>query len=224
MTIELKQQNKDEFFGHYRGNQYVDQMINGEEELSGNIVFGSIFFANIRDVITTAAESNQPRIIEDLNSFYMRIQHAVHEFGGVVHKCGDDSITALFGAPMPMENHAQQAVAVAFKMMDALMILNRQRIHRKEQPLRVGLGVNSGDLIIGNTTNPHWHSNIVVGQAVNVAAHFSQLNKTTPIHTVFLGETTAKAISLQDEWHVEQLNDVTMADKTAVPLYALLHS
>ena len=224
MAIEMKQQNNEEFFGQYNSSQYVDQMIKSEEELIGNMVYGSVFFANIRDVTTTAAESNQPRMIEDLNAFYMRIQHAVHEYGGVVHKCGDDSITALFGAPMPMKNHAQQAVAVAYKIMDALMVLNRQRIARQEQPLRIGLGVNSGDLIIGNTANSYWQKNMIVGQAVNIAAHFSQLNKTTPIHTVFLGETTAKAIAPQDGWHIERLNDVKMADKTAVPLYALLHT
>jgi adenylate cyclase len=224
MAIQMKQQNKDNLFGLYASNQFVEQMLNGEEELVGTVIYGSIFFANIKDAAACTNQSEQSEMMDELNDFYTRIQVAVQEDGGIIHQCGDDAIVALFGAPTPMEEHAQIATSVAFKMMNALMMINKKRIQQQGQPLRIGFGVNTGDLLVGNLNNTQWHSNMVSGQTVNIATHLSHLNKTTPIHTVFLGESTAQSISPPQDWQIERLNDVLLPDKTAVPLFALLHA
>lgn len=203
--------------------RFAQQMLNGDIDLIGQTVYASVLYVDIRDVAIQASQCQKSER-RHLNAFYARMQNLVHEYGGVINRGNDDAILALFGTPVPMLNHAQLAAEVAFIIMDQLMLLNQRRIRRGLCPIRIGLGVNTGDMIIDNVPNSKWQNYTVMGHAVNTAGYLSDLNRTTPIHTVFLGKDTVHSIDALDGWDIEQLGDMPLTEETAVSVYALLHS
>ncbi len=204
--------------------RFAQQMLNGDVDVFGHTVYASVLYADIRDVSMLASQCDQIQERRQLNAFYARVQNLVHEHGGIINRSSNDAIMALFGAPVPMLNHAQKATEVAFIIMDQLMLLNQRRMQRGLCPIRIGLGVNTGDMLIGNVPNSKWQNYSVMGQTVDAAGYLSDLNRTTPIHTVYLGKETVHSINTPNSWDIEQLGDMPMTKETAVPVYALLHT
>lgn len=205
-------------------NRFAQQLLNGDDDLFGQTVYASVLYADIRDVSTLAARCDKTDERRQLNAFYARIQNLVHEHGGTINRGSDDAIMVLFGAPVPMLNHAQSATEVAFVIMDQLMMLNQRRMQRGLCPIRIGLSVNTGDMLIGNVPNSKWQNYSVMGSTVDAASFLSDLNRTTPIHTVYLGKETVCSINALNSWDIEKLGNMPMTEETAVPVYALLHT
>lgn len=204
--------------------RFAQQMLSGDVDLFGQTVYASVLYADIRDVSILASRCDHTHERRQLNAFYARVQNLVHEHGGIINRGSDDAIMALFGTPTPTLNHAQKATEVAFIIMDQLMSLNQRRMQRGLCPIRIGLGVNTGDMLIGNVPNSKWHNYSVMGKTVDAAGFLSDLNRTTPIHTVYLGKETVRSIVAPNSWDIEQLGDMPMTEETAVPVYALLHT
>ena len=160
--------------------RFAHQMLNGDVDLFGQTVYASVLYADIRDVSLLASQCDKTDERRQLNAFYARVQDLVHEFGGIINQGSDDAIMALFGAPNPTLNHAQKATEVAFIIMDQLMLLNQRRMQRGLCPIRIGLGVNTGDLLIGNVPNSKWQNYSVMGTTVDAAGFLSDLNRTNP--------------------------------------------
>ena len=204
--------------------RFAQQMLNGDIDLFGQTVYASVLYADIRDVALLASQCEKTDERRQLNAFYARVQNLVHEYGGMINHGNDDAIMALFGTPVPMLNHAQQATEVAFIIMDQLMMLNQRRMQRDLCPIRIGLGVNTGDMIVGNVPNSKWQNLSVMGQTIDTAGYLGNLNRTAPIHTVYLGRETVYSINTLQEWDIEKLGDAPMSNDTAVSVYALLHT
>lgn len=203
---------------------FAEQMLNGNIDLVSRTVFASVLYADIRDVVSHANSTYETGVRRELNAFYANMQNLVYANGGIINCGNDNSIMALFGAPIPIPDHAQKATEVAFTIMDALKQLNQNRGEKGLCPIRIGLGVNTGDMIFGNVAHSKWKHYTVLGQAVTTAVHLSDLNRTTPIHTVYMGETTVDSIEANQTWDIERLGDMPLDEDTAVSVYALLHT
>jgi class 3 adenylate cyclase len=96
---------------------------------------------------------------------------------GTLDKFIGDGILAYFGAPIPAADHAARAVRCATEMMQALEAMNAQRGLRGDPPLTMGLGVHTGEVILGNIGAPNRVEYTIIGDAVNVAARIQDLTK-----------------------------------------------
>jgi class 3 adenylate cyclase len=225
MVTQLRQRRYiEDMFGRYVGDNIAQRILNGEAELGGQRVYGSILFADIRDFTTFAEKADLTSLIDELNEYYTIMQRVIDAHGGVVNKFGGDSILAIFGTPVPNLDHANQAVQAAVKMMDQLALLNRRRQARHEAPFRIGIGINTGAMIVGNLGSENRREYTVLGDSVNTAKRLSDLNKDTPVYSIFISGQTLAELDDRRDWNLENLGDTQVKGKfEAVPVYAVLH-
>jgi len=96
---------------------------------------------------------------------------------GSLHKYIGDAIVAVFGSLIPLENSASHAVTAAIEMMNRLPSLNERWMKEYGFTINIGIGINSGEVFLGNIGSPERMEFTVIGDTVNVASRFSGLAK-----------------------------------------------
>ena len=115
--------------------------------------------------------------IELLNTYYALMFEAVTSNGGIVSLMVGDGLMALFGAPQPVENSAQQAVSAAREMLSMLDVFNAERHGTDEPELKVGFGVATGEVIAGYAGTDTRATYTCIGKTVNLAARLEAHTK-----------------------------------------------
>lgn len=203
---------------------FAQRMLSGDMKLISDTIDATVFIVDIQDVANCLNDVEPPEAIAKLDALYANIQKMVHENGGIVNQCGEDAIVTIFCSPESQrEDHASRATFVAFEVMEQLVTLNKWRVEQKLRPIHIGLGVNSGDMVVGNQCDNKWRHLTIQGQAVDAAVKFSFLNRRTPVHTVFLGHNTVQGIQNQNGWLIEALRSDVEVGETAVSVYALMY-
>lgn len=162
--------------------------------IGGRRVTATILFCDIRD-FTAISESMTPEAtIELLNTYYTLMFEAVTSHGGIVSLMVGDGLMALFGAPQPIENSPQSAIAAAQDMLSMTSMLNEERTATGEPELRVGFGVATGDVVAGYAGTDHRATYTCIGQTVNLAARLEAHTKVTG-HDILFDEATKHDLS-----------------------------
>lgn len=145
--------------------------------LGGHFVEATAMFSDIRD-FTTLSETQSPAdTIELLNTYYTLMFEAISGQGGVVNQMVGDGLMAIFGAPMPLENHGEQAVRAALEMIEMIDLFNLDRMASKKPTIRIGIGIASGQVIAGYTGTQRRATYTCVGDTVNLAARLESYTK-----------------------------------------------
>ena len=120
---------------------------------------------------TRFAEQGDPAwVMEVLNGYLARMTDIVVEHGGTINEFIGDAIFAIFGAPIPHADHAERAAAAALAMQRAMAEINALHVARGLPRFEMGIGVNTGEAVVGNIGSEARAKYAVVGSAVNVAA------------------------------------------------------
>jgi class 3 adenylate cyclase/GAF domain-containing protein len=177
----------------FMSQRVVDQVLERRDELMfGSACTASVLFADIRG-FTSMAESLRPReTVDMLNEVFAELVEAVSANDGVVDKFIGDAVMAVFGAPLSSGRDPRNAVETANGMMRMVADLNLRRAAREQLPLRLGVGVATGELIAGTIGSPRRMDYTVIGDSVNLAARLQDLTKGYGVGVV-LCETTALA-------------------------------
>jgi PAS domain S-box-containing protein len=129
----------------------------------------SVLFADIRG-FTTFAERHQPEeVVTALNQYFDRMVRVVFAHHGTLDKYLGDGLMALFGTPLEQPDHPRHAVQAALEMQAAVADLNAARRDADLAPLHIGIGINSGEAIVGNIGTEERMEYTVIGDMVNVA-------------------------------------------------------
>jgi PAS domain S-box-containing protein len=129
----------------------------------------TVLFADIRD-FTAFAEQQQPeQVVDVLNEYFDVMVHVLFEHQGTLDKFLGDGFLALFGTPIEQSDHPQRAVQAALDIQRAATTLNIARHHRGQPTLHLGIGINSGEAIVGNIGSEKRMEYTVIGDMVNVA-------------------------------------------------------
>ncbi|HVC79214.1 MAG TPA: adenylate/guanylate cyclase domain-containing protein [Chloroflexota bacterium] len=132
----------------------------------------TILFGDIRGYTSLAEESRPHEAMTILNTYLARIISAVYDFGGTVNQVLGDGVMALFGAPLDTPEHARHAVAAALAIQRAVGEVEVEDYPRVR--LQMGIGINSGDVVVGHIGSDQRMDYTAVGDAVNLAARFEQ--------------------------------------------------
>ena len=171
----------------------VDQVLQRQDDLLfGSACTASVLFADIRN-FTSMAESLQPReTVDMLNEVFTDLVEAVSASDGVLDKFIGDAVMAVYGAPLSSGRDPENAVESAIAMMRMLAILNERRAERDQFPLRLGIGIATGELIAGTIGSPKRMDYTVIGDSVNLASRLQGTTKHYQVGIVVC-EATAEA-------------------------------
>lgn len=164
-------------FGRYATEEVVEDALKRGLKLGGEERDVTIFFCDIRN-FTGLAETLQPNEVVDLlNDYFTEMVGIISKNGGTLNKFIGDGILAIFGAPVSYGNDAKRAVRTALEMMERLKEFNRRQAKKGGTELRIGVGINSGRVVVGNVGSIERMEYTAIGDAVNLASRLDELNK-----------------------------------------------
>ncbi|MDF1564752.1 MAG: adenylate/guanylate cyclase domain-containing protein [Deltaproteobacteria bacterium] len=165
-----------ESFSRYVSRELVQQVLarSHKLDLGGELQTCSILFADIRG-FTTIAESLNPHELHGLlNDYFRVVVEALTHHGGFIDKFIGDNVMAIFSRGSP-EHAARSAVDAAAAIVRGLEALNVDREDRGQIPVHAGVGINTGEVMLGNIGNLDRMDFTAIGDAVNVAARLQAL-------------------------------------------------
>ncbi|MDR2073151.1 MAG: adenylate/guanylate cyclase domain-containing protein, partial [Spirochaetaceae bacterium] len=235
-------------FGQYLSPVVIEQIIEdpsnlelGGKSLNMTAVFTDIQkFSSISEALQKAYGKDGPKeLVNLLNLYLTQMSNIALANQGTIDKFEGDAIIAFFGAPVPTEQHAAQACRTAIQMKKSekeiagrimeqggrfypvFKKLVEEKIIRSERPLYTRIGINSGEMVVGNMGTPSKMNYTIMGNAVNLAARLEGVNKQYDTGGILLSEYTKDKIN--DEFVLRPLSRVRVVGiSTPVRLYELL--
>src|SRR5215471_10704618 len=178
--------------------------------LGGKRVSGTVMFSDIRS-FTPLAESQSPEdTIELLNTYCTLMFNAISGHGGIVSEIAGDGLMALFGAPLPLPDHCNAAAEAALEMIEMIDLFNAEQTAAGKTPIRIGIGVASGEMVAGYTGTNERATYTCIGDTVNVASRLQEHTKTAA-RSILIDAATRAELSSGIE--VDALGPVTYRGK-----------
>lgn len=194
---KLRQQIKKQF-EHYLDPRQVKRLQENPEllKLGGEKRYCTFLFTDVRG-FTALSESVTPEeVTYIMNRALTAQQAAVAQYGGCVDKYIGDAMMAIFGAPIDLEGHEDKAIECAKQIAINMEELNVEFAAKGLPPIKIGIGINSGEAIIGNMGSEQRFDYTAIGDAVNVAARLESGTKAAGVD-VLIGFSTRKGSSIK---------------------------
>ncbi|MEA3227616.1 MAG: adenylate/guanylate cyclase domain-containing protein [Campylobacterota bacterium] len=209
-------------FSSYLSSDLLDQLIENPDALAlgGENKELSILFSDIRG-FTSLSESMDPvSLINLLNRYFTPMTNAVLENNGMLDKYIGDAVMAFFNAPIDIKNHADASCTTALEMIERLDSLNIELEKESIEPIKIGIGINTAEVVVGNMGSDTRFNYTVIGDGVNLASRVEGLTKNYGIE-ILITEFTVK--KLHSDFVYREIEPVKVQGKDkAVLLYQLM--
>lgn len=207
----------------YMSKEVADQLLEaGEAALGGQIQRSTILFSDVRGFTSTAEALGPRETVALLNEYFEEMVEAIFQYGGVLDKYIGDAMMALFGVPFQGARDADNAVAVANAMLRRLSALNQRRREAGRKVIDIGIGIATGDVVVGNIGSPRRMEYTVIGDSVNLASRLEGATKEYRVK-VLLAQATAEALTLPTALREIELLRVKGKDQPVAVYEALGH-
>jgi class 3 adenylate cyclase len=200
-----------ELINKFATKEVAEDLLTSGFSLGGKHLDASALFCDIRS-FTTIVEAREPaETIELLNDYYTLMMDAISGEGGIVNQMVGDGLMAIFGAPLPRDDHRQRAVLAARQMVELIRLFNEEQAARDKLQIQIGVGVASGRVVAGYTGTLDRATYTCVGDTVNVAARLESHTKVVD-RPILIDENTRRG--LDDVIAVEELGELVVKGKT----------
>lgn len=166
-------------FQHYVSPAIVTKMIDSGRlpEFGGERRELTVLFSDIRK-FSSFSEKHEPEfVVNRLSNYLTQMVDIIFKNSGTLDKFVGDEIMAIFGAPYQYENHAERACTAALEMMQRLADLQKQWIAENSDYFDIGIGINSGNVLVGNLGSKQIFDYTVIGNEINLGARLEGANK-----------------------------------------------
>jgi adenylate cyclase len=178
-----------ELFRKFATAEVADSLLTTGLALGGKHVEASVMFCDIRSYTRITEALSPADTIELLNSYYTLMFDAIGSHGGIVNQVLGDGLMAVFGAPLPLDEHRERAVRAALEMVDLVDGFNQEQVRRGGMEIRVGIGIASGPVVAGFMGTQQRVTYTCVGDTANLAAHLEAHTKVVG-QPILIDETT----------------------------------
>jgi class 3 adenylate cyclase len=183
-------------FGRYLSKKVVEEILSSPKgrQIGGTRKTVTVLMADLRG-FTSLSESRDPeQMVQLLNRYLKQMSAIILAYDGIIDEIIGDAILAVFGAPESHEDDPQRAVACAIEMQNRLIRLNKELMDDGYPALEMGIGINTGSVIVGNIGSDLRMKYGIVGGAVNRAA---RIESNSIGGQVLIGESTYRAVQAQ---------------------------
>ena len=206
---KLRQQIKKQF-EHYLDPRQIKRLQKNPDllNLGGEKRFATYLFTDVRG-FTSMSESLEPeKVTYIMNKALTAQQSAVQKHGGMVDKYIGDAMMAIFNAPLDMTNHSKIAVDCALDIISNMEALTQELAEEGLPPVAIGIGINTGDAIIGNMGSETRFDYTAIGDAVNTAARLESATKERQVD-LLIGKATEELCG----YNLKRLNPIKVKGK-----------
>ena len=201
-------------FQYYLMPEVIEELANHPERLSlgGQEKTLTMLFCDIRGFTTLSEGLSPSELTALINEYLTAMTDAIMGVGGLVDKYIGDAIMAFWGAPLPNSLQEVAACRGALAMIRALGSLNAGLGKRDIKPIRIGIGISTGEVVVGNMGSSKRFNYTVMGDEVNFASRLEGLTKAYGISCI-IGERTASALTDDPTFTVRELDLVIVKGK-----------
>lgn len=180
---------------HFMSQSVIDEMLDKGElpKFGGERRELTVLFSDIRG-FTTYTENHKPKeVVHALNEYLTEMVDVIFKNNGTLDKTVGDEIMAVYGAPHYFKEHAEKACITALEMVKRLRALQRKWSANNQDYFQIGIGINSGKMILGNLGPSQLFDYTVIGDDVNLGARLEGANKQYGT-TITISEFTQRAV------------------------------
>ncbi len=168
-------------WGHYLSSEVINDLLANPEKLNlgGEKKFMTAMFTDVRGFSTISEVLDPTALVHLINLYLTEMSDIILELRGTIDKYEGDAIISFFGAPLDLPDHARRACMAAIRMKRAEVALNERFLTEKLAPsaLHTRIGINTGEMTVGNMGTPQRMDYTMMGSAVNLAARLEGVNK-----------------------------------------------
>jgi adenylate cyclase len=166
-------------FASYVPRDVVDKIARDASavKLGGEKKMLTVLFSDIRGFTSYSEKMDPQDLVAVLNNYLSKMSEAIFRHKGTIDKFIGDAIMAIFGAPIEQPDHASRACEVALDMIAMLQEVNQDQADRGQPPLHIGIGLNTGEMTVGNIGSQKRFDYTVIGDAVNLGSRLEGLTK-----------------------------------------------
>jgi adenylate cyclase len=199
-------------FSFYVTPSVVNEMLKNPEKLKlgGDKKELSVLFSDIRGFTTLAEEMEPETLVNLLNEYLTDMTNVVFEFEGLLDKYIGDAVMAVFGAPLEQTDHPMRACRTALKMLERLSTMQQKWEAEGTPRLDIGIGINTGPMVVGNMGSERRFDYTVMGDSVNLASRLEGINKEYGTRVV-ISEFTYDRV--KDDFFCRELDSVRVKGK-----------
>jgi len=209
-------------FGKFVSPQILNKLLTEKKEISqeGQRKVMTVLFSDIRGFTTMSEQTPADEVIAILNEYITEMVEIILSYNGTLDKYIGDAIMAFYNDPVEMEDHALRGVLTALGMKNRLVELNRNWREQGKSELNIGIGVNTGEMIVGHMGSHRLVDYTVIGDNVNLTSRIESLTKEYGVN-ILISESTYEQV--MDKVEIRFVDEVTVkGKKNAVKIYEVI--
>ncbi len=180
LVVDKEKRRMRGLFSRYMAPEVVNSILKSESSinLGGEVKEVVVFFSDICGFTPFSEKLSPPEVVEMLNEYFTEMIEIVFKYRGTFDKYIGDALMAFYGAPLPVEKSSEKALRACLEMRAKLAELNLARESQGKSPIKIGMGLHKGEVLVGNIGSLRQMEYTVIGDTVNLCSRIEGLTRT----------------------------------------------